>query len=227
MGQGHLHDETLQLSQKNYFKGFERSAEFEQLWFRLKTLELWKELAIRPSKEDCHEEDKSLLQNELDDLQELQERCNHVRHLLNKNLPPIEQALDKFLIPKKSRIPNAGLGLFYEPESPNQIILKGTVVCYYTGNIHSFHSSKKIKDKSYLMMVRGDVLVDPGPLKHIKARYINDPLNEEVVNCKYVPEELRSAVVTTRVVIPGEELFASYGDAYWSNHKSAGRTFLN
>jgi len=47
------------------------------------------------------------------------------------------------------------------------------------------------------MNVREDILVDPGPLLHIKARYKNDPLNEKYVNCKYVPEKFRSAVIAT------------------------------
>jgi len=73
------------------------------------------------------------------------------------------------------------------------------------------------------MNVREDILVDPGPLLHIKARYINDPLNEKYVNCKYVPEKFRSAVIATRDIHRGEEIFASYGDGYWSLQKTPGR----
>jgi SET domain-containing protein len=69
------------------------------------------------------------------------------------------------------------------------------------------------------MMVANEVLVDPGPLPNIKARYINDLLNELYVNTKYVPEPAcdRCAVVATRNIKPGEGLFVSYGEAYWAN----------
>lgn len=212
-----VHDER-------YFKGFQRSKEFERLWFRLQRLEKWKELAIRPSPVECDPEERKLLENELDNIPELQERCLAVRKQLNEQLPPIEEAMDDHFVPKPSTIPNAGLGLFYSPPQKGcTVIPAGTILCYYTGHIHNFQSSKLIQDKSYLMMVQGNILVDPGPLKHIKARYINDPLNEALVNCQYVPQELRSAVTATRDIYPDEELFASYGDMYWKSQKVIGR----
>jgi hypothetical protein len=217
-------NQTYPNHENSYFMGFERSLEFERLWFRLERLERWKELAIRPSPEECDTDDALFLDREIDDVRELQERCSHVRDLMNKHLPPIQQALDDVvLVPTTSNIPDAGLGLFYKPPSSRDAIPKGTTICFYTGHIHNFHSSLKLEDKSYLMMVQGTTLVDPRPLKHIKARYINDPLNENLVNCKYVPEELRSAVVATKDIMPGEEILVSYGDAYWRQHKTAGR----
>ena len=59
------------------------------------------------------------------------------------------------------------------------------------------------------MLVANDVLVDPGPLSHVKARYINDPMNEAIVNGKFepAPEIHRFAVVATRDIERGEELF--------------------
>jgi hypothetical protein len=211
----------------HYFKGFERSVDFERQWHRLELLELWKELAIRPLPEKCDPEDSHLLEKELDDFKELQERCRDVRNRMNQNLPPIQKAAnDDDLVPKPSTIPDAGLGLFYEPSSSQGalIVRRGSILCYYTGHLHNFHSFRELGDKSYLMMVQGDTLVDPGPLPHIKARYINDPLNENLINCSYVPEELRSAVTATRDIHPGEEFFVSYGDAYWSQQQLVGRT---
>eukprot|EP00551_Chaetoceros_affinis_P007175 CAMPEP_0203669184 /NCGR_PEP_ID=MMETSP0090-20130426/5624_1 /ASSEMBLY_ACC=CAM_ASM_001088 /TAXON_ID=426623 /ORGANISM="Chaetoceros affinis, Strain CCMP159" /LENGTH=173 /DNA_ID=CAMNT_0050533803 /DNA_START=169 /DNA_END=687 /DNA_ORIENTATION=+ len=96
-------------------------------------------------------------------------------------------------------------------------IASGTTICYYTGHRHNFLSQKYISDKSYLMNVASDIMVDPGPLLSIKARYINDPLNPNYVNCTFVPEPelFRSAVVAKRDIYPGEELYVSYGDIYW------------
>jgi hypothetical protein len=84
-------------------------------------------------------------------------------------------------------------------------------------------NGRDLKDKRYLMLLNGDLLVDAGPLAHVKARYMNDPLNEELTNCKFVVKELEGAIVSTRLIKAGEELFVSYGDAYWSQHKSVAR----
>lgn len=205
-----------------------RVVQYEHLYRRLDMLELWKELAVRPKREECVE-DLDFLDREIDDVQELTERCLMVRELMNDSLPPVEEAHDRHLIASKSGIPDAGLGLFFDPEEgPNNgedgtFIDAGTILCYYAGHIHNYHSAKGLKDRSYLMLVDGGILVDPGPLPQIKARYINDPLNDKFVNCKYVPDKLRSAVVATRMITRGEELFVSYGDAYWAQHETLGR----
>jgi len=98
-------------------------------------------------------------------------------------------------------------------------------VCFYSGHIHSFRSIKHLQDKRYLILVEGNVLVDPGPLPNVKARYINDPVDPRFVNCEYVPQsrKFRSAVVATREILPNEELFCSYGDAYWAMQDMSGR----
>ena len=220
----------------DFFHGFERSQVFEQLYERLHVLEKWKELAIRPASVDqCDPEDLDLFHRESDDIDELQERCNKVRATMNENLPAIETIVDlnDSLIPKPSSIPGAGLGLFYVPQNMNngqdfsKTISKGTIICFYTGHLQNIQSSRKlVLDKSYLMMVQGDNLVDPGPCRNIKARYINDPLNEKAVNCQFIPNGAwRSAVVTTRNIEPGEEFFVSYGDMYWSQHKDPGKQY--
>jgi hypothetical protein len=207
----------------SYFKGFKHSAKFERHFRRLEALERWRELAVRPSPEDCHPDEQSLLYKDIDDCVELGRRCDHVRTLMNDNLPRIQEALDEELVAKTSAIPDAGLGLFYEPARQDKPIPAGTILCYYTGHMHNFQSARKLQFRNYLMNTQGDVLVDPRLLPHIKARYINDPLNEDMINCRFVPEEFRAAVVATREIRPGQELFASYGNAYWSQHESLGR----
>jgi hypothetical protein len=207
-----------------------RLVKYEHLYRRLEMLELWRELAVRPKREECVE-DSDFWDRELDDVQELTERCLLVRGLMNDSLPPVEEACDRHLIARNSGIPDAGLGLFFDSEEVSNdgedgtsTIDAGTILCYYAGHIHNYHSAKRLKDRSYLMLVDGGILVDPGPLPQIKARYINDPLNDKFVNCKYVPDSLRSAVVATRVIARGEELFVSYGDAYWAQHETLGRS---
>jgi len=199
------------------------SSTFDETLSRLKYLEKWREIAIRPRSNECHEDDKEFLEKEIDDLNHLSQRCLEVREEMNSDLPPHMLAFDEDLVVRKSAIVNAGDGLYYEP-AREAIIKSGSVICYYTGHRHNFLSQKYLKDRSYLLNVGEDFLVDPGPLLHIKARYINDPLNEEAVNCKFVPElsMFRCAVVITRDIFPGEELFISYGSMYWSQQKFSG-----
>lgn len=165
-----------------------------------------------------------MLQDDQDNLVELQKRCLHVRASMNENLPPHELAMDDILVVKTSSIPNAGQGLFYEPTDNESILHSGTIICYYAGHRHNFLSQKNLADKSYLLNVSGNLFVDPGPLLAIKARYINDPLNDELINCEFVPQPylFRCAVVATRDIKPKEELFVSYGEMYWSNQSFNG-----
>lgn len=73
------------------------------------------------------------------------------------------------------------------------------------------------------MMLKGDVFVDPGPLPEVSARYINDPLDEDSINCKFVERDFCADVVSIRAILAGEELFMSYGEAYWSQYGSTAR----
>lgn len=135
-------------------------------------------------------------------------------------------------LPVSSLLPAATTTATTQPPPGSTPAVPGdTTLCYYTGHIHSFSSSRELSDRSYLLWVRGDTLVDPRSLLYVKARYINDPRNDDAVNCKFVPEnvdgaDVRAAVVTTRPVFPGEELFVNYGDYYWDQQPTAGTRWV-
>ena len=190
---------------------------------RLDYLESWKELGIRPSPNECHADECDLLNHEVDDVKQLHERCLNVRQEMNQHLPPHDLARDDELVVQLSGIRNAGQGLFVT-EDLSEPITCGQVLCYYTGHLHNYHSSRELKDKSYLLMVSGSIFVDPQPLPRIKARYINDPINESLVNCTFKAEPFfsRCSVVAVRDIYPGEELFVSYGELYWSQQPYQG-----
>lgn len=183
---------------------------------------------VRPPFHECHSEDVSMLTWKDDDLEELEKRCLNVRQDMNENLPEDEIVMDDVLVVKESSIPNAGSGLFFMPPDKSNVIHASTVICYYTGHRHNFLSQTYISDKSYLMNVSGEILVDPGPLLSVKARYINDPLNERFINCKFIPEPryFRCAVVAVRDILSEEELFVSYGDGYWATNKIQGTVLI-
>ena len=197
--------------------------EFMEWKLRLDYLESWRELGIRPCPNECHADDFDFLCQEVDDVNQLHQRCLMVRREMNQLLPPHDLARDNDLVVQLSGIKNAGQGL-YVTGKLSEAIPCGQVVCYYTGHLHNFHSSRELKDKSYLLMVSGDIFVDPQPLPQIKARYINDPINESLVNCifKAEPSLSRCSVVSLRDIYPGEELFVSYGELYWSQQPYMG-----
>lgn len=202
-----------------------KSVAFEQNFQRLRYLQRWYELAIRPdSREACHDEDLDLFIHEVDQIKELENRCLRVRIQMNESIPEPEKALDDMLQVRESTIIGAGKGLFFEPQNHFQTIEAGTVLCYYTGHQHNYQSARHLNDRSYLMCISGDFLVDSGPCPHIKARYINDPLNEIAINCKFVPDlkNFRSIAIATRTIHAGDEIFASYGDGYWAQHTTKG-----
>jgi len=201
---------------------------FAGLLVRLTSLEIWRELAVRPTLH-CPDDLDLVPDNDCDDIFLLTRRCSLVRKLLNENLPSHDTGIERDLVPKKSTIEGAGKGLFFCPADTEQgtgrkFLPTGATACFYWGHIHNYRSAAALDDISYLMSVSGDVLVDPGPLPHVKARYINDPMDDEAVNCVYTPDvgSYRCRIVATRDIYPGEELFGSYGDGYWSQQPFSG-----
>lgn len=252
--------QNAEIDKDIYFLGFEdKTAKLRELWYRWKALEDWLELAVRPA--EIHPDDQYLIANPkntesdeggcINELVRLRKQCSFVHGLFNDHLSELSVESTQWetsLVVQPSQIPGAGMGLFYHPLSQHRetlelkdtnggknILPSGSVVCYYTGMVHTHSSASGLQDKSYLMWIRGNTLVDPRSLPHIKARYINDPLNHSLVNCAYCPAKLpnknneaheqdtiRTSVVTTRDILPGEELFVSYGDVYWSKQPVCG-----
>ena len=218
---GDDYDDDDKDATERYFHGFERSAPFERLFHRLELLETWCELAIRPlSLDECPLEDHDLFAKPVDNVVELQQRCRATRIQMNDILPLIEiiPQWDRYLTHRPSTIHGAGMGLFYVGE---ETIPQGTILCYYTGHLLNFRTCRTMHDDtSYLMMVLDQTFVDAQHCFHVKARYINDPLhNETSINTTFVPMQYRCAVVTSRPVTTGDELFAAYGDYYWNQQR--------
>ena len=205
------------------------TSRYYQARHRLEILERWYELAIRPASiEECPEEDTDLLSSvreEADDLPLLKSRCLEARKQMNEHIfdafKSLRIAMDNDLSPLPSRIPNAGLGLFFTPtkDSRHRTIRKDCVICHYWGHLHNFMSAQQLEDHSYLMLLQGQVLCDAGPLSQIKARYINDPINEAYINVVFRPKDDYCEVVALRDIHQGEELYVSYGKAYWTSQK--------
>jgi SET domain-containing protein len=110
-----------------------------------------------------------------------------------------------------SRIAGAGQGLFAAAR-----IEAGTVVCFYTGDVLRTVDALRLADKAYLMRLGPQTYIDAGDAERhgdVMARYINDSRNPARHNVRFDkrPDELRAAVIATRDIEAGEELYVDYG----------------
>lgn len=114
---------------------------------------------------------------------------------------------------RASRIQNAGSGLFATRRHA-----QGSVLCEYTGEVHTSAVAWKLADKSYLMKLGDGKYVDALHCPHVLARYINDcrgRLGGYNVTFEKRPREEKALVVALRDINAGEELFVDYGRFYW------------
>ena len=181
---------------------------------RLAHLEAFYELATLPDDfNDMLPEDMALMQASPTNLAALRSRLLEVRRIMNSHLPPFPKTeWEEHLVARTSLIPSSGLGLFSLCKIPS-----GSTICFYTGSRHSYLSQKSLASKSFLLGV-SSFFVDPEDHPSVLARYINDPITSTFHNVKYVerPDMYSCAVVATRDIVEGEEIFVSYGETYWA-----------
>ena len=112
-----------------------------------------------------------------------------------------------------SSVPNAGDGLFV-----TRSFAQGAVLGHYRGRVLSLARAMKLTDRDYLMGGFGiNAHVDAREAYAMPGRYVNDTfdtaaLNAEFVKCKKAKS---AALVATRALSAGEEVFAAYGPSYW------------
>lgn len=124
--------------------------------------------------------------------------------------------LEKFLIVKKSQLPNAGKGLFTK-----KAIAKGTRIVEYKGKKRKWKDVKHLDGHNgYLMYITRNAVIDALPSVDTLGRYANDARGLSKVkdlrnNCEYVSEGHRCYIEAKRAIEPGEELLVSYGKEFW------------
>jgi uncharacterized protein len=125
--------------------------------------------------------------------------------------------LEKNLFVKKSKLPNAGKGLYTKVDIP-----KGTRMVEYKGRIQPW---REVKDEDgingYLMYINRNVVINGLVATKSLARYANDAgglvrLEGVRNNSEFISEGKRCYIDATRNIKAGEEIFASYGRAYWT-----------
>ena len=111
---------------------------------------------------------------------------------------------------------HAGMGLFV---SSTTSVPAGAILCVYSGDHNGVLTSAQaelIIDKSYLIRLAPNRF-NNGKQSGSMARFINDCRDKRHYNATFVkmPERECALVVATRDIKPDEEIFASYGAAYW------------
>jgi len=125
--------------------------------------------------------------------------------------------LEKHLIVKKSKLPDAGKGLFTRIN-----ISKGTRIVEYKGRIQPWREVKEQDGiNGYLMYINRNVVINALPAPKTRGRYANDArglVRIEGVrnNSEYVSEGKRCFIEATRNIKAGEEIFVNYGREYWT-----------
>lgn len=121
-----------------------------------------------------------------------------------------------YLYIKKSKLPNAGKGLFTKKDIP-----KGTRIVEYKGKLRQWREVKHMDGhNAYLMYINRNAVIDAQPAIRTLGRYANDAtgfgkrqgLNN---NCEYVSEGKKCYIESLHPILKGEEILVGYGKDFW------------
>lgn len=126
--------------------------------------------------------------------------------------------IEKYLVVKKSILPNAGKGLFTK-----KFIPKGTKIVEYKGRITTWKEAEPNKNKGenkYIYYVKRNHVINAEPYKKALARYANDARGIARVkgitnNAEYDEKGLKVFITSTKDIPAGSEIFVDYGKEYW------------
>ncbi len=124
--------------------------------------------------------------------------------------------LEKNLFIKKSKLPNAGKGLFTKKE-----IARGIRLVEYKGKLRKWKDVKhEDGHNGYLMYITRNAVIDALPATSTLGRYANDAKGFVRVegfknNCEYVSEGNKCFIESIRSIKKGEEILVGYGREFW------------
>jgi len=123
---------------------------------------------------------------------------------------------EKYLVIKKSKLPNAGKGLFTKIDIP-----KGKRIVEYKGKLRRWKDVKYLDGyNGYLMYITSNAVIDAEPAVNTFGRYANDANGFGKTpglknNCEYVSEGRRCYIESLRPISKREEILVSYGKDFW------------
>lgn len=110
----------------------------------------------------------------------------------------------------KSNVHNAGLGVF-----TRELIPKDSIIDEYYGDVYEIsHSPSR-----YYFEIEEGVGIDAFHLPRCYMAMINDAYgSSHTVNCEFIINKSvkRVFVKALNAIEPGQELYISYGDEYWT-----------
>src|SRR5215204_2712649 len=124
--------------------------------------------------------------------------------------------LEKELVVKRSRIPNAGKGLFTKIFIP-----KGTRIVEYKGRVSTWKDvDHKAGKNGYIYYVTRNYVIDASTNKKALARFANDARGLEQVkginnNCIYALFNGKVYIQSIKDIPPNSEILVGYGKEYW------------
>jgi hypothetical protein len=109
-----------------------------------------------------------------------------------------------------SQIHKAGMGVFTQ-----QFIPKDTIIDEYYGDVYEIsHSPSR-----YFFEIEEGLGIDAFNLPRCYMAMINDTYGtNHSYNCEFIVNTRRVFVKSLTTIEPGQELFISYGDQYWTIH---------
>jgi SET domain-containing protein len=129
--------------------------------------------------------------------------------------------MEKNVYAKKSKLPDAGLGLFAKKN-----FKKGDKIVEYKGRIQTWKEAVKENwENPYLFWINAKTVINPIKSNTAMAHYANDARGPGKVkglrnNAEYQTEGNRCFIFATRDIKRYEEIFVDYGDEYWPAIKS-------
>ena len=124
--------------------------------------------------------------------------------------------LEKGLVVKQSRIPNAGKGLFTKVFIP-----KGTRIVEYKGKISTWKDVDHKEGKNgYIYYVTRNYVIDASTNQKALARFANDARGLQHIkgmnnNCIYALFNGKVYIQSIKDIPPNSEILVDYGREYW------------
>lgn len=122
----------------------------------------------------------------------------------------------KSLYVKKSKLPNAGKGLFTKAYIP-----KGSLIIEYKGKITTWENAYHDDGKNaYIYYINKNHVIDAKGDKGMLARYANDAKGLKRLkgisnNCSYTIINKKVFIKAFKDIAPYEEILVGYGKTYW------------
>ena len=113
---------------------------------------------------------------------------------------------------RRSKLKGAGDGLF-----ALRPFKEGDKICDYRGQVLSLRKALEAENRDYIMCLGLNCHVDASNAFDVPGRYVNDNFDTTHLNAEFRKQKhlFKATLVATKSINVGDEIYASYGQAYW------------